>query len=259
MSYNRLLKTFILILTLYHFPCSLAQEVHQLTWVTEEFPPYSYTTVAGEKSGIYPELVREILSELGIADKTTLLTVPWARGIKMLQEESGVVLFPMMMTPERRAKYRFLGPLPGVSDDGLITSTDIADQIEELPLAEALNKLENCAVGIVANSSLLERLERFVPRQCIVEVDSEQRLVRMLAKQRLAAIVADNASALWHMQNQEIASQQFRMTHVLAKGNGGIALSKSLPEKTYRQLSRAFENALQGEEFRALVLKHRNH
>ncbi|NDV25468.1 ABC transporter substrate-binding protein [Desulfovibrio sp. JC010] len=80
-----------------------------LKLMAEEYPPYSYR-LGGESRGLFIDLVRMIQEKLG--EKPGKITFyPWARGYKKLQSGTGDVLFPMCMTPERSAEFKFVGPV----------------------------------------------------------------------------------------------------------------------------------------------------
>ncbi|WP_432737979.1 substrate-binding periplasmic protein [Maridesulfovibrio sp. FT414] len=77
--------------------------------MAEEYPPYSYH-VDGEAKGLVVELVKIIQERLG-EHPSKIIFYPWARGYKKLQAGMGDVLFPMAMTPERSALFKFVGPV----------------------------------------------------------------------------------------------------------------------------------------------------
>lgn len=77
--------------------------------MAEEYPPYSYH-VDGEARGLIVELVKLIQERLG-EQPSKIVFYPWARGYKNLQTGTGDVLFPMAMTPERSAQFKFVGPV----------------------------------------------------------------------------------------------------------------------------------------------------
>ena len=79
-----------------------------LVLLTEENPPYNFTR-QGRLTGATTGLVREIMRRQAVA--YPIQVVPWARGYKRLQTEPNVVLFTTARTPEREAKFRWVGPL----------------------------------------------------------------------------------------------------------------------------------------------------
>jgi len=77
--------------------------------MAEEYPPYSYQ-IDSEGKGIFIDLVQLIQAKLG--EKPSEITFyPWARGYKMLESGVGDILFPMCMTSERSAQFKFVGPV----------------------------------------------------------------------------------------------------------------------------------------------------
>ena len=94
---------FLLSLTFFAGPV-----VAELTFITEELPPYNYTE-NGTLTGSTTEVVREIALRLGI--DCDIRVMPWARGYKQLLREPNVVLFTTARSPERENLFHWVGPL----------------------------------------------------------------------------------------------------------------------------------------------------
>ena len=86
-----------------------SQSSHAFRVLTEEFPPYNYTTDEGKIVGISTEIVREILKRTGRPDNIEVL--PWADGYRLAQEEDHIVLFSTTRSPLREELFKWVGPL----------------------------------------------------------------------------------------------------------------------------------------------------
>jgi len=235
---------------------SVAQELADMLWITEEFAPLSYSDPSGAVVGIYPEIVQLLWQELGLPASTPIVSMPWARGIKMLNEDRRVLLFPMMMTPQRQKTYYFIGPLPEISDDGIIVTKQQAAKITDLPIKQALNQLELCAIGVTRDSVELQLIRDLVPQHCIKVFDSPQRQVPLLAKGRLGAIATDSVVARWYMKQHGLVPTEFQMTHVLSAGNGGIGVNRAISEATFQQLRSGFQRLVDKRAFAKIKQKY---
>ncbi|WP_161625360.1 substrate-binding periplasmic protein [Maridesulfovibrio hydrothermalis] len=81
----------------------------ELYITAEHYPPYSYKE-NGRPTGFLVELVHQIQEKIG-EEKGEINFYPWARAYKQLQVGIADVLFPMGMTPERSAMFKFVGPV----------------------------------------------------------------------------------------------------------------------------------------------------
>ncbi len=77
--------------------------------LTEEFPPYNYTSNNGETVGISTEIVREILNRIGHPENIEVM--PWADGYEQIQNEENVILFSTTRAPARETLFKWVGPL----------------------------------------------------------------------------------------------------------------------------------------------------
>ena len=76
--------------------------------VTENWPPYNYIE-NGELKGFSTEIVQAILKELDAGYEIQLL--PGARGEKLLDEGTHVMVFSFFRTAERENHYKWIGPI----------------------------------------------------------------------------------------------------------------------------------------------------
>jgi polar amino acid transport system substrate-binding protein len=80
----------------------------ELHLLTEEAPPTSFNR-DGELRGLSIEVVRALIERTGDAGKIELL--PWTRGYHLAQREPNTAIFSTVRTPEREAKFQWVGPL----------------------------------------------------------------------------------------------------------------------------------------------------
>jgi len=81
-----------------------------LTYYTEEYPPHNYTE-NGKLKGAAVEVLVMMWKEMGLKNTVAdIKTVPWARGMKLIQTEPGVVLFGMGYSKERAKIIQWVGP-----------------------------------------------------------------------------------------------------------------------------------------------------
>jgi len=76
--------------------------------LTENYPPLSFFE-NGEATGFGSDVVKAIQAELG--SKHPIQILSWDEAYSTALKEANVVLFTMDRTPEREAKFHFIGPL----------------------------------------------------------------------------------------------------------------------------------------------------
>lgn len=87
-------------------PDSVGQE--RLTILTEAYPPLSFQ-VDDEVTGQAAETVKALMARTGTAGSIRL--VPWEEGYRQVQKSPNTVLFSTVMTPERKDKLQWAGPI----------------------------------------------------------------------------------------------------------------------------------------------------
>lgn len=124
----------------------------ELKIICEEFRPYSYTENNTVK-GIAVEIVDSILGRLGTTDQTIEITSDWEGAYEKLESENNIVLFTTIMTPDRKDKFQWAGPII-LSTSGFMALTTNEVEVNNLSDAKELN-----SVGVVSGYATVETLE----------------------------------------------------------------------------------------------------
>ena len=104
----------------------------------EDDKPMQFKAADGSLTGLTVEVVQEIQRRVGNNDPIQM--VPWARGLKYLNEEPNTVLFSMGRTAERNDLYQWVGP---VSEEvmGLYAKADSRLRIKSLDDAKKVHAI----------------------------------------------------------------------------------------------------------------------
>lgn len=98
---------------------SSAGEFDNITWITEEYPPYNYVE-NGVPKGISVEILQEVWNELGLKKSPKDIKVyPWARGVDSIKNTPNTCLFATTITQERKEKlgWKFISPIPQIREE----------------------------------------------------------------------------------------------------------------------------------------------
>lgn len=88
--------------------CLVDSVLAELQLLTEDAPPTSFSR-DGELQGLAVEVVRALIARTGDPAKIELL--PWTRGYHLAQQQANTAIFSTVRTPEREAKFQWVGPL----------------------------------------------------------------------------------------------------------------------------------------------------
>ena len=81
----------------------------ELSFVTEEYPPLTFSDENGEVAGLAAELVRDIMGQQGITSDITI--GPWSEAYNRATSEPNIVIFSINRTPEREELFNWVGPI----------------------------------------------------------------------------------------------------------------------------------------------------
>jgi len=99
------------ILALLPGPAERQHDLADITWYTEEYPPYNYAEM-GVAEGIAVDVLNEVLTREGIDPKDADIKVEsWSEGYQTVIHTPMTAIFSTARTPEREHLFKWAGPV----------------------------------------------------------------------------------------------------------------------------------------------------
>lgn len=174
----------------------------------------------GGKRAFYVELVHALLDEL--QQPAPIVEVPLARGLKMVQSRSHVVLFNLSRTTAREKLMRWVGPT--------LRETDYLYELKAQPTGiRAIEDAAALPVCVLNGSSHDSQLTTRNFTQ-IQRANSYAGCFRMLAAGRVQLVASADSDLPRKLADAEVAEMDVKPTAVsLGQDEGYIALSADTP------------------------------
>jgi polar amino acid transport system substrate-binding protein len=188
-------------------------------------PPYGIVRADGERAGYYTDVAREALARIGCT--STLVDMPWPRGLKEL-EEGRLDLMPGTLRNRDRSRYARFSRGINLSPNLLFLSADAAKRTKlrglgDLRETDLKIAIETGAYYSAEYAALLSD-PRFVARLHVVP--DRQRAWRMLESGRIDGVISDQVSALVAGVPLRPVDTEVRPVLVLSSAPARIAFSR---------------------------------
>lgn len=177
----------IIFIITFHFTswaCELERSkstLANLTWVTEDYPPYNYIDSKGEIRGIFTDILLLIYQELDLEISVKDITViPWARLYHQLSFEEGVAAFSMTNTIERAKRFKLIA-LPYKGKISILVKKERATEI-------AKKTPEDIVIAVVREDIGHHLLNHYEIPSLQVHTTSSHGMLKMLLHDRVDAI-----------------------------------------------------------------------
>jgi polar amino acid transport system substrate-binding protein len=207
----------------------------EITVVTEEFPPFSYTE-NGEITGASTEIVRATLAKAGI--QANIRVYPWARAYWMASEQKNVLIYTLARTPEREELFKWIGPIvPPIRaalfklkkrTDIVLTSLDDAKQYD---------------IGVVKNDGGHQILLQygFEDKKNLFPVTKGEQNIQKLLAERIDLFFSDSLFVMMKTKELGLPVEQIEEVFLAMEVENYMAFSEQTSDELVERVRTAFE------------------
>lgn len=214
---------------------SMASAETQLKVVANELTPLAWQT-DGRAQGVVYDLVKATQTRLGIDYPTQFL--PFKRGLYLTQTNPGYLFFPCLRTPERDAKFKWVGPI--------LKSRGVLYQLANHPPVRTIEDLYALRqIGVLLGSSSDDYLSSLGLKN-LRRSHSRDEALRLLDLQRVDGVVMVDTAFPSLMKKLLIPSERVTASPVkLYDADYYLAFSLSTPDEQIQQWQKALDWVLQ--------------
>ena len=230
-----------------------ANPIDDITFITENYPPYNFKDKENVK-GIAPDILVLLFEKVG-SKKTrkNIKVLPWARGYRYVQEVENTALFSTVRTQKRENLFKWVGPI-ATSTNSLIALKKNNIKIE------SINDLNEYKIGVVRDDigeQLLLQLG-IKPRQIESTggVDAIYKLIKMLNRNRFDIWSYEQSVAQWELKKNDYALNKYEVIYKLKTSELYFAFHKNTPEEVINQLQNALDELKKEGKYQLILDKY---
>lgn len=209
--------------------------LNQLSFYTEEYPPYNFTE-NGQLKGLAVDYLLLASERANSSIDTSMIKVqPWPRAYRNAVIKPGSVLFSTTRTAIREPLFKWAGPI------GVTRVVVLAKRTKQIVIRNS-SDLAQYRIGVVRDDvgeQLL--LELGVPRDSMSDSTVPETLAKQLAKNRIDLWAYEENVAVWWLRKSGYDKEDFEVVHVLSEGELYYAFHKDLPDVLVNQLQEGLD------------------
>ena len=212
-----------------------------LTYYTEDLPPYSYVE-NGTLQGLSVDLLEAITGRMGDeVSREEAHLVSWTEGYQAALTRNATVLFPTARTPEREHSFKWVGPI--YSDRYVLFAG--RDRAITVTGPDDLNQYR---IGVVANDSAIQQLLALgVNRSQVVEETNASAIITGLEGDEIDLWCYPETAGRYLAEQEMGNAYTYRVAYTLQETSIYYAFSKDIPDSRVRSFQQALD-ALKCEE-----------
>jgi ABC-type amino acid transport substrate-binding protein len=211
-----------------------AVSAKDLTYITEQYPPYNYQE-NGRLQGISVDLLERIWERIGVdLNRSVIKVLPWTDGYQTTLKENNTVLFTTFRIPEREQLFKWVGPIASGRDVLLAKSN------KNITIT-TLEDLKKYKIAGIENDIAVERLlNDGVKKENLVLEKTSASIIAMLKNGTIDAWAYNDLAGLWLIKQSGANASDYKVAYVLAQGDGYFTFNK----KTSDSIVQSFQQAL---------------
>jgi len=224
-------------------PLVSANELDQLNFVTESYPPYNFKS-DGKLQGIAVDLLLAATkksSSLLTAPKIKLL--PWPRAYNMAMMGPKIVLFSTTRTDEREPRFSWVGPI-------VPTRVVLLAKKSNAIVINTPADIKKYTVGAIPNDIGDQLVKKAgIASSAIKHVAKAASLAKMLGADRIKLWAYEENVARWFIKQEGLNNSDFETVYTLKESDLYYAFSKDVKQGTLDLLQKSIDDVKASPEF----------
>lgn len=223
-----------LVLTFGMASMALASGADELTYMTEQYPPFNYED-GGKVTGISADLLSAMLKEMGSSKTAADFSVlPWAQGYKRVQDEPNTCLFAMTLTDARKPLFKWVGPF-------IETNISVIAKKGAVQIASPAD-LTKYKYGVIRDDIGMQMLEENGIGKDNMDITAKMDSnLKKLAAGRIDAVAYEQTSTMYQIKQAGMNTGDYEAAYVLKSGGLYYAFHKSVDDALIAEFQKALD------------------
>lgn len=213
-----------------------ATSAKDLTYITEQYPPYNYQE-DGRLQGISVDLLEKVWERMGInLNRSVIQLLPWTEGYERTLKENNTVLFTTFRIPEREPLFKWAGPI-ATGRDALLARSD-----RNITIATPEDLKKYRIGGIVDDIAVQRLLNNGLKKEDLVLEVTSAPIIEMLKNGTIDAWAYNDLAGIWMLQQSGANASDYKVAYVLAQGDGYYAFNRETPDSIVQSFQEAIDD-----------------
>lgn len=224
-----------MLLCLGMFTASHAAGPDDITYMTEQYPPFNYEE-GGQLKGISVDILDAMLKKMGASkSKSDFELLPWAQGYKRVQTDPNTSLFAMTLTDKRKPLFKWVGPV-------IATRTAVFTKKGSGVTIGSDADLQNYKYGVVREDIGQHMLEAKGVGKDKMDITSKNEAnIKKLNAGRIDAWAYEESSAKYQLKQAGFDPADYEVAYILQEGTLNFAFHKDTPNELLAQYQAALD------------------
>ncbi len=209
-------------------PLSASESIHDIQFMTENYPPNNYSE-NGENKGIFVDILIKISHRMKTpVGQEKIKLLPWARAYRSILKNKKQCLFGMAKSKEREPLFKWAGPV-------LKNNSVLISKSNRNLTINSIADLQNFKIGVV-KEDITEKilLSLGVDKKNLFYSygdDAAKEILAELNRDMIDLWADGEIHARWIIKTNSFDSSDYRIVYSLMENEGAYAFSKDISDE----------------------------
>ncbi len=238
-NHNRNITLFIFLSALMLFiPYTFADDAfsaRDLTYITEQFPPYNYQE-DGKLQGISVDLLEKAWERMDAnLNRSVVQLLPWKEGYQETLNTNNTVLFSTARFPQREQLFKWAGPI------GPIRNVLLAKKDKNMSIA-APQDLKKYRIGAINDDSAVQMLlDKGMMKEDLVLETASRPIIEMLQNGSIDAWAYGDVAGIWLIRESGANASDFKVAYEFGQTDYYYAFNREVPDSLVQSFQEAID------------------
>lgn len=213
-----------------------AASARDLTYIAEQFPPYSFQE-DGKLQGASVDLLKSIWERMGEdLNESAIKLLPWWESYHNALDDRNTIVLALARSPEREHLFKWAGPI-GSTREVLLARKDRSINIAS---PEDINKYR---IAAIEEDIAVQMLQNMGAKEKDLVLRTEPRsVIEMLKNRSIDAWAYGDIAGIWLLSKSGANVSDYKVVYVLGQTNDYYAFNRETPDSLVQSFQQAIDS-----------------
>ncbi|MCF7791417.1 MAG: transporter substrate-binding domain-containing protein [Victivallales bacterium] len=221
--------------------------------VTEFYPPFNFTTVSGDLTGLSVEVVKEVLNRLNIK-RVPVEMMEWERALETVEKTPDTMILSIIRTKERENKLNWAGPI--VQDErNLYCLNEIEGKKINYDIS-SLADVKRYSICVEKKGALAEYFKEKLPGKKLIYSNNARGVIEKILKFETQLSACSKMVSAYTLKLMGKSPDKLKCVYKIDRSPLYVGFNKNIPESFVNRFQKELDKFKKTKKYKVILQKY---